>query len=138
MAGQYKRGTAIAINAVFGNTAGGASTDRPKILFNLSLPLAIISVLYRAQDAPRYILGGMPYIEQIVWLHILKSPSKDAIELMFIGIGVVVVTLSALNYARINAKREKLVQELAMKGIQYTPEQLQEMGDLAPDFRYTL
>ena len=40
VAGQYKRGVAIAIQVIFGNSGG-----------------AIASNVYRVRDAPRYLLG---------------------------------------------------------------------------------
>ena len=40
MAGHYKRGVAIAVQVIFGNSGG-----------------AIASNIYRGQDAPRYVLG---------------------------------------------------------------------------------
>ncbi|EKM57355.1 uncharacterized protein PHACADRAFT_92545 [Phanerochaete carnosa HHB-10118-sp] len=101
-AGQYKRGTAIAINVAFGNLAG-----------------SIASILYRSQDAPRYILG-------------------DAIELMFVGMGVISLAVTVFVYSRINAKREKEMALLKEKGVAYNGAEFREMGDHAPDFRYTL
>ncbi|KAI0708311.1 MFS general substrate transporter [Earliella scabrosa] len=76
---------------------------------------AIASNIYRTQDAPRYILG-------------------HALELMFVGIGFIVLPITVITYKRINARRDALVRE----GVSYTPEQLRRMGDRAPDFRYTL
>jgi hypothetical protein len=62
----------------------------------------------------------------------------DALELMFVGIGVTTLTIVAFIYIRINAKRDVAAQEHAEKGITYSAAQLREMGDRAPDFRYTL
>ncbi|KAI0696771.1 MFS general substrate transporter [Cerioporus squamosus] len=75
--------------------------------------------VYRLQDEPRYILG-------------------HALELLFIGIGLVLTPIVALTYWRINRKRELLVRETSEKGIRYAPEELRRLGDRAPDFRYTL
>lgn len=57
---------------------------------------------------------------------------------MLVGIGLVAVPVAALTYSRINARRDVLQKEMEEKGIKYTPEQIREMGDRAPDFRYTL
>ncbi|EKM57338.1 uncharacterized protein PHACADRAFT_160834 [Phanerochaete carnosa HHB-10118-sp] len=80
---------------------------------------AIASNIYREQDAPRYILG-------------------HALELMFVGIGFVSLPIVVFLYKRINAQRDRLQKEMEEKGIKLTPEELREMGDRAPDFRYTL
>ncbi|GJE93045.1 MFS general substrate transporter [Phanerochaete sordida] len=102
VAGQYKRGAAIGLHIGFGNFAG-----------------SIASVLYRTQDAPRYILG-------------------DALELMFVGIGITMLTVNVLLYRRINAQRDRAAREADAKGVTYTTAQLRALGDRAPDFRYTL
>ncbi|TFK86776.1 MFS general substrate transporter [Polyporus arcularius HHB13444] len=80
---------------------------------------AIASNIYRTQDAPRYILG-------------------HAIELMFVGIGFIVLPITVLAYKRINARREVLEKEADEKGTKLTPEEIRRLGDRAPDFRYTL
>ncbi|KII95429.1 hypothetical protein PLICRDRAFT_98827 [Plicaturopsis crispa FD-325 SS-3] len=82
---------------------------------------AISSNVYRTQDAPRYIIG-------------------HGIELMFIGIGFVSVPIAVVAYMRINAKRDA-VERLALESGErqkYTVQELRDMGDRAPDFRYTL
>ncbi|KAK0201075.1 MFS general substrate transporter [Desarmillaria ectypa] len=76
---------------------------------------AIASNIYRTQDSPRFILG-------------------HALELMFVGIGLVCVPVAAITYTRINANREKEMQ----KGMNYSREELKKMGDRAPDFRYMM
>ncbi|EKM57352.1 uncharacterized protein PHACADRAFT_119721 [Phanerochaete carnosa HHB-10118-sp] len=122
VAGQYKRGAAIPLHIGFGNFAGSIS-----------------SVLYRTQDAPRYILGGACPLPSEILLsaHMLTSP-LDALELMFVGIGITVLALNVVVYRRINARREVHMQETEEKGIAYSAAQLKAMGDRAPDFRYTL
>lgn len=58
----------------------------------------------------------------------------DAIELMFVGIGFIALPpIVVYIYKRINAKRE-----LEMGHVQYTEKELKEMGDRAPEFRYTM
>ena len=54
---------------------------------------------------------------------------------MFVGIGLIMVPFVVLNYIRINRQRDAVA---AAGGITYTDKQLREMGDRAPDFRYTL
>ncbi|KAG0694934.1 MFS general substrate transporter [Suillus ampliporus] len=82
---------------------------------------AISSVIYRSQDSPRFILG-------------------HGVELMFVGIGLIVLPIVVFLYKRINAQRDT-VERLAMERgekVQYSDEELRELGDRAPDFRYTL
>ena len=62
----------------------------------------------------------------------------DGIELMFVGIGLIAVPAAAISYARINAQRDALEIEMNKKGIRLSPEEIRELGDHAPDFRYTL
>ncbi|XP_006457726.1 hypothetical protein AGABI2DRAFT_182882 [Agaricus bisporus var. bisporus H97] len=79
------------------------------------------SNIYRSQDSPRFIIG-------------------HAVELMFVGIGFICVPIAVITYRRINKKRDEF-QRLALENGEkekYTPQQLREMGDRAPDFRYTL
>ncbi|KAI0804538.1 MFS general substrate transporter [Irpex lacteus] len=80
---------------------------------------AIASNIYRSQDAPRYILG-------------------HGLELMFVGIGYITLPIAVIAYKRINSRRDALEKEMEEKGIKLTPEELRELGDRAPDFRYTL
>ena len=54
---------------------------------------------------------------------------------MFVGIGFVCVPIAVITYIRINKKREALGKDEVKK---YTAKQLREMGDRAPDFRYSL
>ncbi|TDL18250.1 MFS general substrate transporter [Rickenella mellea] len=79
---------------------------------------AIASNIFRTKDAPRYILG-------------------HGLELMFVGIGFITVPLAIFLYTRINTQRDT-AERNADTAIKYTPEELREMGDRAPDFRYTL
>ncbi|KAK0189866.1 MFS general substrate transporter [Armillaria mellea] len=76
---------------------------------------AIASNIYRTQDSPRFILG-------------------HALELMFVGIGIVCVPIAVISYKWINANREKEMQ----KRMSYSREELKTMGDRAPDFRYMI
>ncbi|KAJ8117892.1 hypothetical protein OPT61_g1012 [Boeremia exigua] len=78
---------------------------------------AMASNFYREKDAPRYILG-------------------HALELGFIGAGILGVLVLVFNYKRINAKRERQLAEGAHNG--YTPEELGELGDRSMTFKYVL
>ncbi|KZT63332.1 MFS general substrate transporter [Daedalea quercina L-15889] len=80
---------------------------------------AIASNIYLSRDEPRYIMG-------------------HALELMFVGIGLICLPLTVLLYKRVNAKRDALQREMVEKGINYSDGELRRMGDRAPDFRYTL
>ena len=57
---------------------------------------------------------------------------------MFVGIGFIVVPLAATIYIRINANREVELRRMEENGITLTPEEIRELGDRAPSFRYTL
>ncbi|KAH7908986.1 MFS general substrate transporter [Hygrophoropsis aurantiaca] len=81
---------------------------------------AIASNIYRTQDSPRFILG-------------------HGLELMFVGIGFITLPIVLLLYKRINHQRdevERLAHERGEK-LQYSAQELRELGDRAPDFRYT-
>ncbi|KAF8507520.1 MFS general substrate transporter [Hysterangium stoloniferum] len=112
LSGQYKRGVGMAVQIGIGNFAG-----------------AIASNIFRTQDAPRYILG-------------------HGIELMFIGIGFISLFLAVLIYTRINAQRDANEASLVTgaekssdgeeRKYGYTIQELKDLGDRAPDFRYML
>ncbi|KAI0708286.1 MFS general substrate transporter [Earliella scabrosa] len=80
---------------------------------------AIASNVYRVQDAPRYVLG-------------------HGIELMFVGIGLVLLPVTVFAYWRLNARKEARLRDAEEKGVKFAPEELRRMGDRAPDFSYTL
>ncbi|PPQ68016.1 hypothetical protein CVT24_002925 [Panaeolus cyanescens] len=84
---------------------------------------AIAANIYRSIDSPRYKLG-------------------HGLELMFVGIGFVTTPIIILLYMRINKKREAEMRAIEASGEtlrdRYTAQQLRDMGDRAPDFRYTL
>ncbi|OAR01925.1 hypothetical protein LLEC1_02383 [Akanthomyces lecanii] len=76
---------------------------------------AMASNFYRKKDKPRFILG-------------------HALELGFIGVGVVAAVLLLLSYRRINHKRDRQMREGADR--LHTEEELAAMGDRAVTFRY--
>ncbi|OJA11383.1 hypothetical protein AZE42_10279 [Rhizopogon vesiculosus] len=82
---------------------------------------AFATLIYRSQDSPRYILG-------------------HGLEIMFVGIGLIFVPIAVFVYKRINAKRdaaERIALEREEK-IQHSNQELRELGNRAPNFRYTL
>ncbi|KAJ4484452.1 MFS general substrate transporter, partial [Lentinula lateritia] len=81
---------------------------------------AIASNIFRTQDKPRFILG-------------------HAIELMFVGIGLICLPITVVIYSRINKKRAHFMSRVA-DGLERkpSPEELRELGDRAPDFQYIL
>ncbi|KAJ3514424.1 hypothetical protein NLJ89_g2392 [Agrocybe chaxingu] len=82
---------------------------------------AIAANIYRSRDSPRFILG-------------------HGLELMFVGIGFITVPIIILTYLRINKRRDEDQRFALERGEanKYSAQQLREMGDRAPDFRYTL
>jgi hypothetical protein len=59
---------------------------------------------------------------------------------MFVGIGFIVIPIIIISYVRINKKRDEAQRQALERGEtkKYTNKQLRELGDRAPDFRYTL
>ena len=57
---------------------------------------------------------------------------------MFVGIGFIVVPVTVFAYTKINAARDAKEKEMAEKGIVLSEEEIRELGDRSPDFRYTL
>ena len=57
-------------------------------------------------------------------------------EIGFITAGLIAATILIFSYKRVNAKRERQVAAGEHNG--YTPEELSDLGDKAPTFRYTL
>jgi len=75
------------------------------------------SNFYRQQDGPRYILG-------------------HALEIGFVGAGLIALVLQVLSYQRINRKRDRQMAEGVHNG--YTPEEMSALGDRAVTYRYIL
>jgi len=72
---------------------------------------------------------------------VICSPNPtDSLELMFVGIGFITIPIIVISYVRINKSCDE-AQRLAIERSEknkYTNQQLREMGDRAPDFRYTI
>jgi hypothetical protein len=64
----------------------------------------------------------------------------DALELMFVGTGFIFLPILVYRYKRINAQRDAIERLTLERGerVQYSDQELRELGDCAPDFRYTL
>ena len=73
------------------------------------------SSFYRTQDAPKFLLG-------------------HALELAFIAMGIIATLVLRFTYIRINKERE--ANPSAASGL--SEEELSDMGDRAPTFRYHL
>ncbi|KAF2667736.1 MFS general substrate transporter [Microthyrium microscopicum] len=78
---------------------------------------AMAANFYRAKDGPRYILG-------------------HALEIGFVALGLVTVSIMAYTYDKINKKRDR--QMANGEHIKYTEQELSEQGDRAVTFRYML
>lgn len=76
---------------------------------------AMASNFYRTKDEPKFLLG-------------------HGLEIMFCVLGLIAVVVLRLNYKKINAKRERIADD----GGHYTDQELSQMGDRAPTFRYQL
>ncbi|EMD35571.1 hypothetical protein CERSUDRAFT_157398 [Gelatoporia subvermispora B] len=120
MAGQYKRGVGMAITIGFANCGG-----------------AIASNIYRTQDAPHYRLGRTcTYPTDPVEMH--RPVFTDGIELMFVGIGLLVLPVMVVLYRYTNIARAKAQREAEEKGVTYSANELRTLGDRAYEFKYTL
>ncbi len=75
---------------------------------------AMASNFYRSVDAPKYLLG-------------------HGLEIGFVTLGLCACIALRVNYGRINAKRERGGEAEGL-----TDEQLADLGDKSPTFRYTL
>ncbi|KAF8493620.1 MFS general substrate transporter [Gautieria morchelliformis] len=102
LSGQCKRAAGMAVHIGMGNFA---------VLIGVNI--------FRAQDAPRYIIA-------------------HAVELGFVGMGMIAVPIIAIIYSHINAQREALARNSEIEKPVYTEQELRQLGDKAPDFRYTI
>jgi hypothetical protein len=59
---------------------------------------------------------------------------------MFVGIGLICVPIAVVTYTRINNRRDEVARGMLERGEThlYSRKELREMGDRAPDFRYTI
>ncbi|KAJ7497702.1 MFS general substrate transporter [Mycena latifolia] len=82
---------------------------------------AFASNMYRTQDKPRFLIG-------------------HGCELMFASIGLISVVIETLVSRRVNRLRDEAARNTLEEGEKkvYSVKVLREMGDRAPDFRYTL
>lgn len=80
---------------------------------------AMASNFYRAQDAPRFVLG-------------------HALEIGFIVVGIIAAFTLVFGYTASNKKRERALGQGGEVELPVTDEQLAEQGDKAVTFRYML
>ncbi|KAF9233965.1 major facilitator superfamily domain-containing protein [Melanogaster broomeanus] len=104
LGGSYKRATGMALQLSIGNMSG-----------------AIASIIFRSQDAPRYIYG-------------------IRLEIIFISVGLLALPITVFAYKSINAARDREELQLRQQGkkSQHTEEGGKRIGDRALSFRYTL
>ena len=122
LAGQYKRGIGMALQIGIGNFGG-----------------AIASNIYRSQDSPRFILGRTSLALHLAYRRIqVLMLTSDALEFMFVGIGLLCVPIAVAAYIDINNRRDKKMQEALERGEKLSPEEARRLGDRSPDFRYVL
>lgn len=62
----------------------------------------------------------------------------DAIEIMFVCLGILSLTLATVVYGQLNARRARRQVTLEIEETLLSDEELRAMGDRAPDFRYSL
>lgn len=120
LSGQYKRGIGMALQIGIGNFSG-----------------AIASNIYRSQDSPRFILGRTLLYTAYRRIHMLMLTS-DALEFMFVGIGLLCVPIAVVTYININNRRNRKMQEALERGEKLSPEEIRRLGDRSPDFKYVL
>lgn len=80
--------------------------------------------------------SGVGYIHSSWHITAEHTASTDSIELMYIGISYITIPIAVIAYRRINAERDAVM--ASGGGKKYTSAELRELGDRAPDFRYTL
>ena len=66
------------------------------------------------------------------------STCVDAIEMMFVGIGLLLWPLVITIYVRLNRQKVAALRASQERGEKLEPEALRRMGDRAPDFEYML
>jgi hypothetical protein len=101
---------------------------------------AIAANIYRSEDSPRFLLGRKFNSVNLLRLRGLTFCFADGVELMFVGIGFIFLPIVVFLYKRINAQRDATERLALEKGekVQYSDQELRELGDRAPDFRYAL
>ena len=65
----------------------------------------------------------------------------DGLSLMFAILGLIATAVNVIAYSRINSQRDKILAEYGGEdGIRkkYTLQELRDLGDKSPTFRYTL
>lgn len=102
---------------------------------------AIAANIYLSKDSPRYVLGcKTSFFSAPSWSLMLSRCRVDGLELMFVSIGLIVVPILVFLYSRINNARDEALRQRIERGgkLNLTIRELRDLGDRAPDFRYTL
>jgi hypothetical protein len=62
------------------------------------------------------------------------------VELVLVGMGFIFLPILVYCYKRVNAQRDATERLALERGdrVQYSDQELRDLGDCAPDFRYTL
>ncbi|KAJ6545251.1 MFS general substrate transporter [Mycena capillaripes] len=110
--------------AWLGNNLSGQYKRGVGMAFQIGIGLfggAFASNMYRTQDMPRFRVG-------------------HGCEIMFVLIGLISVAFTAFISRRVNRHRDEVARAALERGENklYSDKALREMGDRAPDFRYTL
>ncbi|KAF7305754.1 hypothetical protein HMN09_00729000 [Mycena chlorophos] len=95
---------------------------------------------HRQQHLPHAGHAALPRRTHVLLSHLIcfftDLSFVDGCELMFVSIGLICVPIAVLAYTRINHRRDELAKR--PDAPVYTKAELREMGDRAPDFRYTI
>ena len=94
-------------------------------------------MIFRQEDAPRYVLGCTFLLPLTVHEAVLYA-FVDTIEIMLTCLGILALCLAVLIYPRVNALRAKRHLEMGTQEEVLSVDEIRSMGDRAPDFRYTL
>ena len=98
---------------------------------------AIAPLIFRQEDAPRYVLGCTSLLPLTLHEAVLDA-FVDTIEIMLTCLGILALCLAVLIYPRVNALRAKRHLEMGTQEEVLSVDEIRSMGDRAPDFRYTL
>ncbi|KAH0825683.1 hypothetical protein J3R83DRAFT_10884, partial [Lanmaoa asiatica] len=122
--GSYTSFPGVVSGYHLGNNLAGQYKRAVGMMFHISFRNfsgAIAANICRLQDSPRFILG-------------------HALELMFVGIGLIVVPILVVLYKHLNHARDEALRPRIKRRekLQLSIQELKDLGDHTPDFRYTL
>ena len=72
------------------------------------------------------------------WTSLTHLIIPDAVQMMFLGIGLLALPSLVYLYKRENKRRDMIKHDTLEKPVILSAEELRRMGDRAPDFRYML